>query len=111
MINKLMNSHSFLLEMSQDKYFPAHLVDKGRQIFIRLCEAVEERQPKNLNELYVLTNSATDEFNELAAEFEASGSEIETVARDCIATEFQFVAESYGFADADLEELTANRDW
>jgi Family of unknown function (DUF5713) len=64
-----------------------------------------------LEALYVLTNAATEEFNALQADFEAAGSEIETVARDEIATDFGFIAVAYGFADADLEALVASRDW
>ncbi|EIG26584.1 DUF5713 family protein, partial [Neisseria sicca] len=38
-------------------------------------------------------------------------SEIETVARDTIATDMEYIAQSYGFEDADIEELVAPRDW
>ncbi|HEV2640792.1 MAG TPA: DUF5713 family protein [Actinocrinis sp.] len=44
-------------------------------------------------------------------DFEQADSEIETVARDVICREFWFVAEAYGFDDADLEELVGTRDW
>ncbi|WP_369753258.1 DUF5713 family protein [Micromonospora sp. CNB394] len=60
--------------------------------------------------LYTLTDAATDEFNLLEAEFEAAGSEIETVA-EAIGEEFWFVATSYGFTDADSGRLIANREW
>ena len=53
----------------------------------------------------------TEEFNILEAEFEAAGSEIETVAREEIAEIFWAVAMAYGFADADVEELIATREW
>jgi len=33
------------------------------------------------------------------------------VAREEIAEDFWFVANAYGFADADVEELIAARDW
>lgn len=59
----------------------------------------------------MLTQAATEEFNLLEAEFEAAGSDIETVAREEIAEDFSFVASAYGFADADVEELIATRDW
>lgn len=52
-----------------------------------------------------------EEFNQLEAEFEAAGSEIETVAREEIAEDFWFVASTYGFTDADVEELIATRNW
>jgi hypothetical protein len=57
-----------------------------------------------------LTHAATDEFNTLAEAFYEHDSEIETVARECIAGDFAFVASAYGF-DADIEELIATRDW
>ena len=37
--------------------------------------------------------------------------QIETVARDTIATDMEYIAQSYGFEDADIEELVAPRDW
>jgi hypothetical protein len=37
--------------------------------------------------------------------------DIETVAREEIAEDFCFVAQAYGFADANVEELIATRDW
>ena len=57
------------------------------------------------------THAATERFNELAEEFEENDSEIETVARDTIATDMEYIAQSYGFEDADIEELVAPRDW
>jgi hypothetical protein len=47
----------------------------------------------------------------LAGEFEDAGSEIETVARECIGDDFDFIARAYGFGDVDTEELIATRDW
>lgn len=53
----------------------------------------------------------TDQFNELAEEFYEEDSEIEIVARECIAEDFGVIADEYGFEDADIEELIATRDW
>lgn len=103
--------HAFLRQMYEDSYFPDHIVDKGRAILFRLCERIEAEQPSDLAALYVLTQAATEEFNLLEAEFDAAGSEIETVAREVIAEDFWFVASAYGFTDADVEELIATRDW
>jgi hypothetical protein len=47
----------------------------------------------------------------LQEEFYENDSEIETNARECIGADFDFVAKSYGFEDADMEELIATRDW
>lgn len=102
--NQRVVGYSFLKSMSRDDFFPDHVVDKGRQILLRLCERIEAEQPSDLAALYVLTHAATEEFNELEAD-------IETTAREEIAEDFWFVAQAYGFADVDVEELVATRDW
>ncbi|MEU7337868.1 MULTISPECIES: DUF5713 family protein [unclassified Streptomyces] len=103
--------HAFLRRLYADGYFPDDVVDKGRAILLRLCERIEAERPADLAALYVLTQAATDEFNLLQEEFEAAESEIETVAREEIAEDFWFIASTYGFTDADVEELIATRDW
>ncbi|MFE6888253.1 DUF5713 family protein [Streptomyces sp. NPDC057694] len=109
--NQQVAGHEFLQQMYVDPYFPDHVVDQGKAILLQLCERIEDGKPANLEALYVLTEAATEEFNLLAREFVAAGSEIETVAREWICDEFCFVASAYGFTDADAEELTASRDW
>ncbi|SEG87602.1 hypothetical protein SAMN05216223_118125 [Actinacidiphila yanglinensis] len=109
--NQQAAEHRFLRHMYADAYFPDHVVDRGRAILARLCERIEAERPSDLRALYALTQAATEEFNDLEAEFEAAGSEIETVAREWIAEDFWFVASAYGFGDADVEELIATRDW
>ncbi|MFD5316489.1 DUF5713 family protein [Streptomyces sp. NPDC127098] len=101
----------FLEVLYEDDYFPDHVLDRGRAILTRLCERVEADRPADLAAFYALTHAATREFNALEAEFEAAGSEIETVAREEIGGDFWFIAHTYGFADADPEELIAPREW
>ncbi|UOQ51281.1 DUF5713 family protein [Hymenobacter cellulosivorans] len=108
--NEAVRQYSFLAEMSADSYFPNHLVDKGKAILVELCFHIEQQYPQDLEALYKLTHTATDQFNDLQEEFWEADSEIETAARDCIARDFKFVATAYGF-EADLEELIATRDW
>lgn len=108
--NEKMSNYSFLKEMYEDQYFPNELVDKGKSILLNFCLKIEQENPKNLEELYILSHKATDEFNELQEEFYEKDSEIETAARECIAMDFEFISNSYGF-DADTEELIATRDW
>lgn len=108
--NEQLVDYSFLDEMFKDDYFPNAQVEKGKAILVRLCEEIERQKPVNPTALYVLTHAATEEFNVLAVEFEEHNSEIETGARDCIATDFAEIAEAYGFK-ADIEELTATREW
>ena len=109
--NEKIRNYSFLEEMYQDDYFPNHCVDMGKAILIDLCFQIETQQPKSLEELYLLSHAATDKFNVLEEVFNENDSEIETAARDCIGTDFLFIARAYGFEDADNEELIATRDW
>lgn len=109
--NEAVAKYPFLQQMDEDSYFPHHLVDKGRAILVALCFKIEQRQPKELDDLYELTHAATDKFNDLQEEFFEADSEIETGARECIAEDFAFIAQAYGFAEADLEELIATREW
>ncbi|WP_405591231.1 DUF5713 family protein [Streptomyces sp. NBC_01190] len=109
--NQQVAGHAFLKRLYADGYFPDPVVGKGEAILRRLCERIEAGHPPDLTALYTLTQAATEEFNLLEAEFEAAGSEIETVAREEIAEDFWFIASAYGFADAAVEELIATRDW
>ncbi|WP_460071498.1 DUF5713 family protein [Streptomyces sp. YKOK-I1] len=109
--NPDVTAHPFLEGLYRDRYFPDHVVDKGKAILLALCERIEAEHPADLSALYALTRAATEAFNALEAEFEEAGSEIETVAREEIAGDFWFVARAYGFTDADVEELIATREW
>ncbi|WP_406447423.1 DUF5713 family protein [Streptomyces sp. NBC_00876] len=109
--NQQVKGHAFLQGLYDDAYFPDHVVDRGRRILLDLCERIEAEKPSDLAALYVLTEVATQAFNALEAEFEAAGSEIETVAREEIAEDFWTVATAYGFEDADVENLIAAREW
>ncbi|MET9114400.1 DUF5713 family protein [Streptomyces longwoodensis] len=109
--NQQVAGRAFLRQLYADAYYPDHVVDRGRAILVRLCERIETEQPSDLVALYALTHAATEEFNSLEDDFEAAGSQIETVAREEIAEDFWFVASAYGFPDADVEELIATREW
>ncbi len=109
--NEKIKGYSFLDCMYDDAYFPKAQVDKCKQILWDLCLEIEIRKPSNKEELYDLTNSATIRINDLQNEFAENGSEIETVARECLAEEFEFIASTYGFDDADVEEMIAEREW
>jgi hypothetical protein len=108
--NEQLKSRHFLQEMYDDGYYPTFLVDKGKAILVRLCEAIEARKPADNDSLLQLTHAATDEFNALDDEFVENDSEIETVAREVIAGDFEFIVKAYGF-DVDIEEVIGTRDW
>ncbi|WP_329222846.1 DUF5713 family protein [Streptomyces sp. NBC_01485] len=101
----------FLKVLYRDDYYPDAVLDRGKDVLLRLCARIEAERPVGLAALYVLTQAATGEFNDLQEAFEEAGSDIETVAREAIAEDFWFVAQAYGFADADVEELIATREW
>ena len=109
--NQQVAEHAFLRGLYADAYYPDQVVTLGKEILLRLCRRIEAERPSDLPALYALTQQATEEFNALEAAFEAAGSEIETVAREEIAEDFWFVASAYGFAEADVEELIATREW
>jgi hypothetical protein len=109
--NETVRSYAFLEDMYDDGFYPNHLVDKCKDILVELCFETERTQPKDLDEFYVLTHAATEEFNNLQHEFYENDSELETTARDCIGVNFTFIAHAYGFEDADEEELIAPREW
>lgn len=105
--NQRVSTHPFLRGLYDDGCYPDHVVDRGRAVLLALCERIERERPAGLAALYVLTQAATEEFNDLEAAFKAAGGEIETVAREEMAEDFAFVASAYGFPDADVEELIA----
>lgn len=109
--NTAIIQHSFLVDMYNDAYFPKHCVDLVKQVILKMCQRIEAQQPKDLDELYVITAESTQEINELQGPFEDAGSEIETVARETISSDFLFVAQSYGFLEADIESVVMERDW
>jgi hypothetical protein len=110
-MNNALASYAFPRGLYNDPYYPDHVLDKGKAILLRLCERIEAERPADLAALYVLTQAATEEFNDLESEFDEAGSGIETVAREEIAESFWAIADAYGFADADIEQLIATRDW
>ncbi len=108
--NPEIKEYKFLDCMYQDSYFPTFLVDKCRNILLALCYKIETNNPTTLDQLYELTHAATEKLNDLEDEFFNNDSEIETVARECLAKNFEFIANAYGF-EADIEELIAPRYW
>ncbi|MFE3073889.1 DUF5713 family protein [Streptomyces sp. NPDC059247] len=70
-------------------HFPDHVVDKEREVLLRLCERIEADRPADLAALYVLTHAATEEIPE----------------------DFRLLATAYGFVGVGPEELIATRAW
>lgn len=91
--------------------FPIFWLINAKLFFLNVCQRIEQEQPDNLDALYAITHEATEQLNELQDEFDENDSEIETVARDCFGETMEFIAQAYGFDDADGVELIAPRDW
>ncbi|WP_406845372.1 DUF5713 family protein [Flavobacterium soyae] len=108
--NEKIRNYRILEEMYNDSYFPPKSVDKVRDVLLEFCFNIEKSKPKNLDQLYELSHTATEKINNLQDDFYRNGSELETGAREAIAMDFDFICKSYGFK-ADVEELIANRDW
>jgi hypothetical protein len=108
--SEVMKLYHFLQPMYNDSYFPKQLVDEGKAILIELCYQIESTNPKTNEELIILTHETTEKFNRLNSWFIKEGSEIETVAREAIASDIEYIAKTYGFKP-DIEALISNRDW
>lgn len=108
--NETIKNYAFLADMYNIAYFPNFLVDKLKNILVGFCSKIETEAPKDLEALYKLSHVATDLINDLQDEFYEAGSDIETGAREAIAMDFEFIANTYNF-DADTEMLIATRDW
>jgi hypothetical protein len=98
--NDTVREHTFLLPMLEDTYFPKHLVAKGQDLLRQLAERIEREAPEG-EAVYALTQATTEAFNELNEEFGKPGSEIETVAREAIGADVEFILEAYGY-DVDV---------
>ena len=102
-------NYKLLDEMYQDEYYPNFLVDKVKdelQKAINLLETGEtdtEIIQKKLDE-------AICAINDLQEGFDENGSEIETVARDCIGETVGYILEWFGIP-IDVEEAIRERDW
>lgn len=111
MNNAQINGHAFLADMYRDNYFPNFLVDKIKAILLEFCQQIEDQQVQDEAGLLRLSHAATEKINALAAEFEEHDSELETGAREAMGADFEFIVRSYGFADVDIEDVIAPRDW
>jgi hypothetical protein len=109
--NEEIKSYNMLKGMYEDGYFPNFLVDKIKAILLNLCEKIEAEKPDDTKSLLMLTHAATEEINDLEEEFEENESELETVAREVMAENFEFIVHAYGFTNIDIEDVIEPREW
>lgn len=102
-------NYKLLDEMYQDDYYPAFLVDKVKDE-LRKVVGLLERGETDIEAVQAALDEAVRGINDLQEEFDEHGSEIETVARECIAADVAYILAWFGIA-IDTEEAIRERDW
>lgn len=109
--NSKIKDYDFLLGMYRDGYYPDFLVDKIKGILMALCEDIEKENPQSQEALLILTHAATEKINALEEEFDENNSELETVAREVMGADFDYIVRAYGLMEIDIEDVIAPREW
>lgn len=105
---KLPADFPFLKQMYQDTYFPTFLVDKVKDAIKELVTFIEQGHTKD--EIQDELDNMVAKINDLQEEFENNNSEIETVARESIASTVEEIL-IYFDVHIDIEEALRDRDW
>ena len=109
-IVKAFNANYKLLdEMYQDEYYPDFLVDKVRNQLQKVIDLLE-RGETDTEAVQETLDEAVCGINDLQEEFDENDSEIETVARECIAADVAYLLEWFDIP-IDIEEAIRERDW
>jgi len=95
--------------MYNDDYYPKFLVDKVKNEIVSLVSFLEAG-PHEEEQVQAKLNDMTNAINDLQDAFYENDSEIETVARDSIATTVEEVLQAFG-VDIDIETALEERDW
>ena len=100
-------NYKLLDEMYQDDYYPASLVDKVKDELQKVIDLLEngETDPEVVQETL---DEAVCGINDLQEEFDEHDSEIETVARECIAATVAYILEWFNIP-IDTEEAIRKR--
>lgn len=101
--------YKLLDEMYRDEYYPDFLVDKIRDK-LQTVIALLESGTTNVETVQDALDEAVRGINDLQEEFDENGSEIETVARDCIGETVSYILRWFGIS-IDEEEAIRERDW
>lgn len=108
-MKKFDENYSYLKEMYVDDYYPVHLVDKVRDEIKKVVTFLEAGVTE-IDRIQEKFDEMTIAINELQEEFWDNDSEIETVARDSIATDVIEIL-SFFEIDLDVEDALMERDW
>lgn len=108
-MKKFDETYQFLKGMYNDGYFPDYLVDKIKAELEKVV-AFLETGVSDLEQIQDKFDAMTMAINDLQEEFEENDSEIETAARDSIATDVIEILKWFEI-DLDVEDAIGARDW
>lgn len=106
---KFDEGYEFLADMYEDTYFPKKLTDKVKNHIKQAVAALEQGQ-KDPAKVQKIFDKMTLAINNLMPEFEDAGRELETVARDCIATDVMYILDWFEL-ELDVEDALRERDF
>ena len=102
-------NYRLLDEMYRDKYYPDFLVDKVADELQKVINLLESGEG-DTEIVQETLDDAVCGINDLQEEFDENDSEIETVARECIAADVAYILEWFD-VPIDTEEAIRERDW
>ena len=102
-------NYKLLDEMYQDEYYPDFLVDEVRDALQKVVDLLECGET-NTEVVQETLDEAVSSINDLQEEFDENDSEIETVARECIAADVAYILEWFDIP-IDTEEAIRERGW
>lgn len=100
-------NYKLLDEMYQDNYYPTFLVDKVKDELQKVIDLLESGET-DTEVVQETLDEAVCGINDLQEEFDEHDSEIETVARECIAATVAYILEWFGIP-IDTEEAIRER--
>ncbi len=109
MMKKFDENYVLLEDMVNDDYYPKFLVGKVKDLIIPVIDLLENGE-ENKTVIQKALDTMTLAINDLQEEFDEHDSELETVARDSIATTIGDILEYFDI-DIDIETALAERDW
>ena len=107
-MKKFDENYVLLEDMVNDDYYPKFLVDKVKDLIIPVIDLLENGE-ENKTVIQKALDTMTLAINDLQEEFDEHDSELETVARDSIATTIGDILEYFDI-DIDIETALAERD-
>ncbi|OAM29186.1 MULTISPECIES: DUF5713 family protein [Eikenella] len=105
--NPELANYTFLQDLYNDNTFPFEFTQRGEEILANTCRQIEANPPSDVESLYLITQAATERFNNLRDEFDIEGGD---TLRDALANDLAYIAQCYGIYDTDTERLTATQD-